>query len=114
MDKFRVTRGKVYWHRKVFKAGEYLPEDFTEKDIHRTLYPSRIEKVSTPEATPKQSPVKQTTVKQAAAKQATPKTETKVVAGVGDKTVTKSAETTTGKLATTATTGTSGTNQKEN
>lgn len=52
MDKFRVTRGKVYWHRKVFSAGDYLPEDFTEKDIYRTLYPSRIEKVTITE-TPK-------------------------------------------------------------
>ena len=94
MDKFRVTRGKVYWHRKVFSAGDYLPEDFTEKDIYRTLYPSRIEKVTVAE-TPKVETKTETK---------TPvKAETKAI--VQTKTPVK-AETPTGKPAPTTNTGT--------
>ncbi len=44
MARFKVIRKSVRWNRKTYHAGEYLPESFTEKDMYRVLYPSRIQK----------------------------------------------------------------------
>ena len=47
MARFKVIRKSVRWNKQTYHTGEYLPESFTEKDMYRVLYPSRIQKEDT-------------------------------------------------------------------
>lgn len=56
--RYRVVRQTVRYGKQTYHKGEFLPESFTERDIYKILYPSRLEKVEVatentiPEAAP--------------------------------------------------------------
>ena len=43
--RFRVARQSVRYNKQTYRKGEFLPESFTERDIYKVLYPSRLEEV---------------------------------------------------------------------
>ncbi len=43
--RYRVARQTVRYGKQTYHKGEFLPESFTERDIYKVLYPSRLEKV---------------------------------------------------------------------
>jgi len=43
--RYRVARQSIRFGKKTYRKGELLPESFSERDLYRVLYPSRIEKV---------------------------------------------------------------------
>lgn len=47
--RFRVVRQSVRFCKQTYHKGEFLPESFSERDLYRVLYPSRIEKVEVPD-----------------------------------------------------------------
>lgn len=50
--RYRVTRKSVRFCKQTYHTGELLPETFSERDLYRVLYPSRIEKVNVPDKPP--------------------------------------------------------------
>lgn len=42
MSRFKVVRGVIQHKRKRYKAGEFLPENFTMKDRMHNTFPHRI------------------------------------------------------------------------
>lgn len=50
MSRFKVVRGIIQHKRKRYKAGEFLPENFTMKDRMHNTFPHRIVEVSDEEA----------------------------------------------------------------
>nr|DAX58166.1 MAG TPA: Large polyvalent protein associated domain 26 [Caudoviricetes sp.] len=49
MKRFKVISKNIRWNRCTYYEGELLPETFTERDMYRVLYPSRIECVEVEE-----------------------------------------------------------------
>lgn len=47
--RYRVARQTVRFCKQTYRKGEFLPESFSERDLYRVLYPSRIEKVEIPD-----------------------------------------------------------------
>lgn len=47
--RYRVVRKSVRFCKQTYHKGELLPESFSERDLYRVLYPSRIEKVNVPD-----------------------------------------------------------------
>lgn len=47
--RYRVVRQTVRFCKQTYHKGEFLPESFSERDLYRVLYPSRIEKVEVPD-----------------------------------------------------------------
>lgn len=47
--RYRVARQTVRFCKQTYHVGELLPESFSERDMYRVLYPSRIEKVEVPD-----------------------------------------------------------------
>lgn len=47
--RYRVARQSVRFCKQTYHKGEFLPESFSERDLYRVLYPSRIEKVEVPD-----------------------------------------------------------------
>lgn len=43
--RYRVKRQSVRFCKQTYHVGEFLPETFSERDLYRILYPSRVEKV---------------------------------------------------------------------
>ena len=43
--RYRVKRQSVRFCKQTYHKGEFLPESFSERDLYRILYPSRVEKV---------------------------------------------------------------------
>lgn len=43
--RYKVVRKNVRFCKQTYHKGEFLPESFSERDLYRVLYPSRIEKV---------------------------------------------------------------------
>lgn len=43
--RYRVIRKSIRYGKQTYHKGEFLPESFTERDIYKVLYPSRLEKV---------------------------------------------------------------------
>lgn len=50
MSRFKVVRGVVQYKRKRYKAGELLPENFSEHDRRHNAWPHRILEISDEEA----------------------------------------------------------------
>lgn len=46
MSRFQLTRGVVIYKGKRYRQGDFLPEDFTEKDRWHTIAPHSIVEVS--------------------------------------------------------------------
>lgn len=44
--RFIVTRLWVKYGRQIYRQGELLPATFTERDVYRNIYPSRIGEVT--------------------------------------------------------------------
>ena len=44
--RFIVTRLWVKYGRQIYRQGELLPVTFTERDVYRNIYPSRIGEVT--------------------------------------------------------------------
>ena len=49
MIRYKVTRKSVRFNRQTYHMGEYLPKSFSERDMYRIMYPSRITKVEVPD-----------------------------------------------------------------
>ena len=47
--RYRVTRQTVRFGKQTYRVGELLPASFSERDLYRVLYPSRLEKVEVPD-----------------------------------------------------------------
>lgn len=47
--RYKVARQKIRFNKQTYHVGEFLPESFSERDLYKVLYPSRIEKVIVPE-----------------------------------------------------------------
>lgn len=47
--RYRVVRKSVRFCKQTYHKGELLPASFSERDLYRVLYPSRIEKVNVPD-----------------------------------------------------------------
>lgn len=43
--RYKVVRQSVRFGKQTYHVGDLLPESFSERDLYRVLYPSRIEKV---------------------------------------------------------------------
>lgn len=43
--RYRVARQSVRFCKQTYHKGDLLPESFSERDMYRVLYPSRIEKI---------------------------------------------------------------------
>lgn len=56
MIRYRVKRKFIKFKGKMYKVGELLPPTFTEREMYRNIYPSRIEAVEMPEVDEKTSP----------------------------------------------------------
>lgn len=65
--RYRVARQSVRFCKQTYHKGEFLPESFSERDLYRVLYPSRIEKVEVPD-----EPVKEATSTEVPPTQTTP------------------------------------------
>lgn len=49
--RYRVVRQTVRFCKQTYRVGELMPESFSERDLYRVLYPSRLEKVEIPDET---------------------------------------------------------------
>ena len=49
--RYRVVRQTVRYGKKTYRVGEFMPESFSDRDLYRVLYPSRLEKVEIPDMT---------------------------------------------------------------
>lgn len=47
--RYRVARQTVRFCKQTYRKGEFMPESFSERDLYRILYPSRLEKVEVPD-----------------------------------------------------------------
>lgn len=58
--RYRVKNKSVRFCKQTYHKGEFLPETFSERDLYRILYPSRVEKVELAEGgviPPKSNPI---------------------------------------------------------
>lgn len=49
--RYRVARQTVRFGKQTYRVGELMPVSFSERDLYRVLYPSRLEKVEVPDET---------------------------------------------------------------
>lgn len=56
MQRFIVTRQYIKYKGVLYKKGELLPPDFTERDRCRNIYPSRIGTTEVPESKAEEQP----------------------------------------------------------
>ena len=50
--RYKVVRQNIRFNKQTYHTGEFLPESFSERDLYKVLYPSRIEKVQIPDSAP--------------------------------------------------------------
>ena len=47
--RYKVIRQSVRFCKQTYHVGDLLPESFSERDLYRILYPSRVKKVDIPD-----------------------------------------------------------------
>lgn len=47
--RYRVSRQTVRYNKQTYRKGEFLPSSFSERDLYKVLYPSRLEIVEVPD-----------------------------------------------------------------